>query len=109
MKNEAFLVPNPATPCQPIRINPELCVACYRCCDQCRTDVMIRNRVDPSGLSHCEASCPAGENIRWTTYYIDKGRFGDALASIKTENPFPGICGRGLLPSLRGPLRPHRP
>jgi len=94
MKNEAFLVPNPATPCQPIRINPELCVACYRCCDQCRTDVMIRNRVDPSGLSRCEASCPAGENIRWTTYYIDRGRFEDALASIKTENPFPGVCGR---------------
>ncbi len=94
MKNEALLVPNPATPNKAIRIDPELCVACYRCCDQCRTDVMIRNRVDPSGLSHCEASCPAGENIRWTTYYIDRGRFDDALTSIKTENPFPGICGR---------------
>jgi NADH-quinone oxidoreductase subunit F len=94
MNNEAYMVPNPATPCQPIRINPEFCISCYRCADQCRTDVMIRNSPKADGISRCETSCPAGENIRWTTYFIERGRFGDALENIKAENPFPGVCGR---------------
>jgi NADPH-dependent glutamate synthase beta subunit-like oxidoreductase/NAD-dependent dihydropyrimidine dehydrogenase PreA subunit len=94
MNNQAYMVPNPATPCQPIRIDPELCISCYRCADQCRVDIMVRNGPKTGGISPCEVSCPAGENIRWTTYYIEKGRFADALESIKTENPFPGICGR---------------
>ena len=94
MNNEAYLVPNPATPCQPIRIDPAICISCYRCADQCRVDVMARNEPLVGGISRCELACPAGEPIRWTTYYIDKGRFEDALESIKTENPFPGVCGR---------------
>src|SRR3989304_833371 len=94
MNNQAYMVPNPATPCQAIKINPELCISCYRCADQCRTDVMSRDGVKPGGIAGCEMACPAGENIRWTTYYIEKGQFGDALQSIKAENPFPGICGR---------------
>ncbi len=94
MNNQAYLVPNPATPCRPIRIDPELCVSCYRCADQCRVDIMVRNQPKAGGISRCEVSCPAGENIRWTTYYIEKERFTEALAGIKAENPFPGICGR---------------
>ncbi len=94
MNNEAYLVPNPAAPCQPIRINPEFCISCYRCADQCRVDIMARNIPKVGGISRCEVSCPAGENIRWTTYYLDKGRFEDALEAIKVENPFPGVCGR---------------
>ena len=43
MKNEAFLVPNPATPCVPVRIDPGLCIRCNACADQCRTDVMVHN------------------------------------------------------------------
>ncbi len=94
MNNEAYLVPNPATPCQPIRIDPEICISCYRCADQCRTDIMIRNLPMPGGIAKCEEGCPAGEAIRWTTYHISRGEFDKALESIKTENPFPGICGR---------------
>lgn len=94
MNNEAYMVPNPVTPCRPIRINPELCVSCYRCADQCRVDIMVRNSVKAGGRAQCEASCPAGEDIRWTTYYIEKGQYENALESIMIENPFPGICGR---------------
>ncbi len=94
MNDEAYLVPNPATPCQSIRIDPKICISCYRCADQCRTDVMVRNVPKPGGLARCEESCPAGEAIRWTTYYIDRGRFEEALDSIRAENPFPGVCGR---------------
>ncbi len=94
MINEAYLVPNPATPCQSIIIDPEICISCYRCADQCRTDVMVLNSLKPGGIARCEEACPAGEAIRWTTYYIDKGRFEDALENIRAENPFPGVCGR---------------
>ncbi|MEE8418953.1 MAG: FAD-dependent oxidoreductase, partial [Dehalococcoidales bacterium] len=94
MNNEAFLVPNPATPCQSVRIDPEICISCYRCADQCRTDVMVRNSPKAGGIARCEESCPAGEAIRWTTYYIDRGQFEDALENIRAENPFPGVCGR---------------
>ena len=94
MNDEAYLVPNPATPCQSIRIDPEICISCYRCADQCRTDVMVRNAPKVGGFARCEIACPAGEAIRWTTYYIDRGRFEDALENIRDENPFPGVCGR---------------
>ena len=94
MNNEAYLVPNPQTPCQALRIDPEICISCYRCVDQCRADVMIRSEIKVGGMSKCELACPAGEPIRWTTYFIDKGRFTEALESIKYENPFPGVCGR---------------
>jgi len=94
MNNQAFLVPNPATPCQAIRIDPNFCIRCQRCADQCRQDVMVRNAPEVGATSRCEQACPAGEDIRWTTYFIDRGQFEDALSSIKNENPFPGICGR---------------
>lgn len=94
MNTQAYLVPNPATPNQPIRIDPELCVSCYRCADQCRTDIMVRNLPTERGQGRCEENCPAGEAIRWTTYYIARGEFDKALENIKEENPFPGTCGR---------------
>ncbi len=94
MKNEAYLVPNPVSPCMPVKIDSELCIGCYRCADQCRVDVMVRNSPREGGFSRCEVSCPAGEDIRWTTYYIEKGHFTDAWQNIRRENPFPGICGR---------------
>ena len=94
MNNVAYLVPNPATPCQPIRIDPELCISCYRCADQCRTDIMVKNLPKKDGFARCEEACPTGEAIRWTTYLIARGEFDKALENIKFENPFPGICGR---------------
>jgi hypothetical protein len=42
----------------------------------------------------CTANCPAGEDIERTVYYLQNGLFQEALANIKIENPFPGICGR---------------
>jgi len=43
MKDEAYLVPNPPTPCRPVRIDPVLCTGCNVCADQCRMDVMVHN------------------------------------------------------------------
>ncbi|MBA7693156.1 Ferredoxin--NADP reductase [subsurface metagenome] len=45
-------------------------------------------------MAPCGAACPAGENIERTAYFIENQRFEEALESIKSENPFPGTCGR---------------
>lgn len=45
-------------------------------------------------LSPCEADCPAGEHIRKTAYFLQRGHFEEALANIREENPLPGVCGR---------------
>ena len=91
MNNEAYLVPNPATPCQPIRIDPELCISCYRCADQCRTDIMVRNLPKEDGFARCEEACPTGEAIRWTTYLIARGEFDKALENIDKISGVDGI------------------
>jgi NAD-dependent dihydropyrimidine dehydrogenase PreA subunit len=39
--SEARLVPNPATPCRAIVIDPDLCNGCNRCVDVCRCDVLM--------------------------------------------------------------------
>ena len=40
---KAELTPNPATPCQAIVIEPDLCTGCNRCVDVCRSDVLMPN------------------------------------------------------------------
>lgn len=43
MENEAYLVTNPQTPCQSVKINDELCINCNTCVNVCLTDVMVPN------------------------------------------------------------------
>jgi NAD-dependent dihydropyrimidine dehydrogenase PreA subunit len=43
MKNKAYMVPNPVTPCTPVQIDPEVCTGCNTCSDRCRMDVMVHN------------------------------------------------------------------
>ena len=40
---EAYLVPNPITPCRAIVVDPDLCSGCNRCVDVCRSDVLMPN------------------------------------------------------------------
>lgn len=42
----------------------------------------------------CTANCPAGEDIERTAFFIRGGCFEEALANIRRENPFAGVCGR---------------
>jgi 2-oxoacid:acceptor oxidoreductase gamma subunit (pyruvate/2-ketoisovalerate family) len=45
-------------------------------------------------ITPCEVNCPAGHRIQKTISLIQENRLEEALENIRTENPFPGICGR---------------
>ncbi len=49
---------------------------------------------DQARTSPCEANCPAGNPIQKMNTLIQEDRIEDALAYIKSRNPFPGITGR---------------
>jgi hypothetical protein len=42
----------------------------------------------------CSEACPAGVDVPRYVRLIGEGKFDQALAVIKQDNPFPGICGR---------------
>ncbi len=39
--DKAYLVPNPIAPCQSITIDPDKCIACNKCANQCRTQTIM--------------------------------------------------------------------
>ena len=44
MKQQAMLMPNPATPCIPITFTDK-CIGCNTCVESCRSDVLMPNPV----------------------------------------------------------------
>ena len=54
------------------------------------------NREDilPSGTAPCKAACPAHIPVQGYLKLAAQGRYTEALELIKTENPFPAVCGR---------------
>lgn len=47
-----------------------------------------------SGSAPCKAACPAHVPIQAYINLAKNGKYREALAMIKTENPFPSVCGR---------------
>lgn len=47
-----------------------------------------------TGSSPCKAACPAHVPVQAYIQLIKDGKYKEALAMIKTENPFPAVCGR---------------
>ena len=47
-----------------------------------------------TGTSPCKAACPAHVPVQGYLQMAKEGRYEEALALIKRENPFPAICGR---------------
>ena len=47
-----------------------------------------------SGTSPCKSACPAHVPVQGYLKMAKEGRYDEALALIKRENPFPAICGR---------------
>ena len=46
------------------------------------------------GSAPCKAACPAHVPIQAYLKLARDGKYREALAMIKTENPFPSVCGR---------------
>ena len=53
-----------------------------------RTDVV------ETGTSPCKSACPAHIPVQGYIKLASQGRYKEALELIKTENPFPAVCGR---------------
>ena len=53
-----------------------------------------RVNTHPTGSSPCKAACPAHVPVQGYLAMAKEGRYEEALALIKRENPFPAICGR---------------
>ncbi len=47
-----------------------------------------------TGSAPCKAACPAHVPVQAYLRLAKEGKYREALAMIKTENPFPAVCGR---------------
>lgn len=47
-----------------------------------------------TGTAPCKAACPAHVPVQGYLKMAKEGRYEEALALIKTQNPFPAVCGR---------------
>ena len=59
-------------------------------------DYRDNNRIETydSGTAPCKVACPAHIAIEGYLRLAAQGRYTEALALIKKENPFPAVCGR---------------
>lgn len=59
------------------------------------------NRIETldQGTAPCKTDCPAHISIPGYIHLASQGRYKDALAMIKKNNPFPAVCGR-ICPAL---------
>ena len=48
----------------------------------------------PTGTAPCKVACPAHVPVQGYLKMAHDGRYREALALIKTQNPFPAVCGR---------------
>ena len=59
-------------------------------------DYRDNNRINcyDAGTAPCKTACPAHIAVQGYLKMAAQGRYTDALALIKKENPFPAVCGR---------------
>lgn len=59
-------------------------------------DYKDNNRIEchETGTAPCKVACPAHVSVQGYLRMAAQGRYRDALALIKRENPFPAVCGR---------------
>ena len=59
-------------------------------------DYRENNRIEchDTGTAPCKVACPAHISVQGYLRLAAQGRYRDALALIKQENPFPAVCGR---------------
>lgn len=52
------------------------------------------NIISETGTAPCKTYCPAHIGVQGYIKMASQGRYKEALALIKHENPFPAVCGR---------------
>ena len=59
-------------------------------------DYRDKNRINcyDTGTAPCKTACPAHIAVQGYLKMAAQGRYKEALALIKRENPFPAVCGR---------------
>jgi NADPH-dependent glutamate synthase beta subunit-like oxidoreductase len=62
-------------------------------CDGCKA-AQGAETTQKQFTSPCKANCPAHMNVQGYVRLVAKGKFQEALALMKEDNPFPAICGR---------------
>ncbi len=64
--------------------------------DKWDEDYRDNNRINcyETGTAPCKTACPAHIAVQGYIKMAAQGRYKDALALIKKDNPFPAICGR---------------
>ncbi|MFH0812507.1 MAG: NAD(P)-binding protein, partial [Pseudomonadota bacterium] len=101
---------------KPRFVEPDKCTACGECAKVCPVEVpnefdaRLINRkaiykrypqaipnayaIDKVGISPCKAHCPAGIHVQGYVALIAQGKYKEALALIRKNNPLPAVCGR---------------
>ncbi len=62
--------------------------------DENYRDTMRRRDSYESGTAPCKVACPAHVPVQGYLKKAHEGKYQEALALIKTQNPFPAVCGR---------------
>ena len=62
--------------------------------DENYRDTMRRHDTYETGTAPCKVACPAHVPVQGYLKMANEGRYREALALIKTQNPFPAVCGR---------------
>ena len=62
--------------------------------DENYRDTKVASNTYEQGSAPCKAACPAHVPIQAYLKLARDGKYREALAMIKTENPFPSVCGR---------------
>ena len=62
--------------------------------DENYRDTMRRSDTYESGTAPCKVACPAHVPVQGYLKKAHEGKYDEALALIKTQNPFPAVCGR---------------
>ncbi len=92
----------------PIYVDYDLCTGCGRCMEVCplgdgphppltRSPAFCPSRsllLDKRPISPCRQACPLGVNAQAYLALTAAGRYEEALAVVRRDNPLPGVCGR---------------
>jgi NAD-dependent dihydropyrimidine dehydrogenase PreA subunit len=92
----------------PIYVDYDLCTGCGLCMEVCpledgahppltRSPAYCPSRalqLDKRPISPCRQACPLGVNAQAYLALTAAGRYEEALAVVRRDNPLPGVCGR---------------